>query len=157
MRKLDRDNAGSPYARPAVQLGPIVVIPGSTSDIELRVDRARAAEAPSARLVPAAAIQALLRHGLVSPVGLGRLLPHEAGDSRAKPCVAPARLEQGYRVTAVLAEPSGRGGAARSPANDDDVRLLHPTFSRSRCSHSALMLSLVSRLPSWLQPGGLAM
>ena len=113
------------------------------------------AETAPARLIAAAAVEAALRHRLEAPVGRRRLERHHAGHDRLEAGVAPAGFEDADAVLAALAQAARGGAPARSSADDDDVGFFHSVPRFCFASQRALIVSDVSRLPSWLQPGGL--
>ena len=148
----------------AAHCRPIVVIPFVAADIDHRVDRARSAQPLAARLVPAAAIQPRLRHGFVIPIGLVGLKREERRDACAQASVATPSFEQGDGEFSPVAQASGSGCPAGSTPDDNDIGFFHsvspdPPAVAGRyifvARQRALIVSDVSRLPSWLHPGGI--
>lgn len=138
----------------AAERRPIVVIPAMPANIQHRVDRTRSAQPAPARLVTATAVQPRLRHRLEVPHRAPRLHRDAAGHQGAPARIASARFEHRDAISAALAQAARGGAASRSGADDDDIGFLHALPRSSRAAQRALIVSDVSRLPSWLQPGG---
>src|SRR6202000_1464427 len=97
---------------PATQteLAPVIVVGGLAAHIDHGVDRRRAADHLAARIIQAAAVEALFGLGLKTPVGAWIADGEQIADGNVKPdpIVAAAGFENEYALAGVGREPIGQ-------------------------------------------------
>ena len=145
--EIGKDIFVPPAGRP--QRVPIVIVPRRTPQVEHRIDCGGSAQSLAARLISGAAIEALLRDCIKPPVRVLRQERQHARRNDAPAVVRTACLNDADAKFAVFAQPACGCTATGSAANDDDVEVFHACSS----CHLSLIVSLVSRLPSCVQPG----
>ena len=137
---------------PAAQaeLAPVIVVGGLAAHIDHGVDRRRAADHLAARIIEAAAVEALFGLGLKTPVGARIADGEQIADRNVKPdpVVAAAGFENEHALAGVGGQPIGQNAAGRAGADDDVVVF---AFDRLCRAHRP---SLLRRKDSTARPGG---
>jgi hypothetical protein len=107
----------------ARELGPAVVVAGLAAHVDHAVDAGAAAQGLAARIAQAPAVEALVRLGLVQPVGARVADAVQVAHGNVDPVVVVlgAGLDQQHAVAAVARKPVGQEGAGRAGADDDVV------------------------------------
>ena len=111
----------APAGKP--KLAPMVVVGGLAAHVDHGVDRGRAADHLAARIVQAAAVEALLGLGLEHPVR-ARIADGEQvadRDVEPDPVVAAAGFQQQHALARVGGQPVRQHAAGRARADDDVV------------------------------------
>ena len=101
----------------------MIVVGGLAAHVDHGVDRRRAADHLAARIIEAAAVEALLRLGLEAPVR-ARIADGEQiadGNMKPDPVVAAAGFEHEHAPVAIGRQPIGQDAAGRAGADDDVV------------------------------------
>jgi hypothetical protein len=127
--------------RPAgiAERGPLIVVGAVPADIDHGIDGGRTAEPLAARLIADAAVEALLRHGVESPVVdlAGDHQRQRVGRRHHPIVVSAAGVQHRHRNAGVLRQPSCHRTAARARAHDHEIEgirhaQLPPDFLFSR-------------------------
>jgi len=113
----------------ATEAGPLVIVKPVAAHVKHGIDRRRAAQPASTRLVSDPSVQAFLRDGFKGPVGvLGQEGQHSRGLD-PEVVVGPARFHHADGPARIFGQASGNRTAGAAPANDDDVKLVHASSS----------------------------
>ena len=124
----------------AAHVGPAVVIGVMAAHIDHGVDARRAAEHLAARHIALAAVEALLRHGLVAPVADFCRQHGRGADGRAHQhaLALAARLQQADAQGRVFGQAPRERAAGRAAAGDDDVEF--PVVTDRLAGHGVLTI-----------------
>ncbi len=107
----------------AGDLRPLLVVPCLPAHVDHAVDAAAAAQGLAARVAQAAAVQPLVRFGLVEPVGARVADAVEVAHGNVDPVVIvlAAGFHEQHAVPRIGAQPVAQQGAGRTAADDDEV------------------------------------